>query len=345
MRHPALATSRVSHRLRQQGLSLVELMVALAVGLFLLGAVGSIYVATTQSTRGSTFEAQMNEDAALALELMRQQFQLAGFSGYQSGVGANSDLRNFQGQAITGCNGGFSNANLNNNTSNFADLACTSNTENTAPDAVAIRYEANLLNSFTVLSGGVNRPANCAYEGIAAHDIGGGVNISLAENRYFIAPDPANGDIPSLTCRGRTGAAANFSDRVALIPNIEDLQILYAVTRLPVTDEVLPHQVTAYLRADEIAALGGGGGASPWNRVAGARICVVARSPERVPGLTTELRQYVDCSGTRVTAPNDGLIRRAYVTTVMARNLRPGLPAPFAAGSNPWSILTGESGG
>lgn len=343
MSHAAITTRRASSRLHQRGLSLVELMVALAVGLFLLGAVGSIYVATTQSTRGSTFEAQMNEDAALALELLRQQFQLTGFSGYQTG--ANSDLRNFQGQAVTGCNGGFSNANLNSNTSNFADLACTSNTANTVPDAVTIRYEATLLNSFAVLSGGVNRPANCAYEGIAAYDVGGGVNISLAENRYFIAPDPANGNTPSLHCRGRTGAAANFSERVALIPNIEDLQILYAVTRLPVTDEALPHQVTAYLRADEITALGAGGGASPWNRVAGARICVVARSPERVPGLTTELRQYVDCSGNRVTAPNDGLIRRAYVTTVMARNLRPGLPAPFAAGANPWSILTGDSGG
>lgn len=322
-------------------MSLVELLVALTVGLFLLGAVGSIYVATTQSTRGSTFEAQMNEDAALALDLLRQQFLLAGFSGFQAAP--NSDLRNFQGQAVMGCNGGFSNANLNANTADFAALACSNAADNTDPDAIAIRYEATLLNSFQVVSGGVNLPANCAYEGIQAWNVGGGINVSLAENRFFIAPDPNNGDTPSLTCRGRNGA--DFSARAFLIPNIEDLQILYAVTRLPVTDQALPHQVTAYLRADEINALAAGGGLNPWSRVAGARICVVARSPERVAGLTTELRQYVDCSGARVTAPNDGLVRRAYVTTVMARNLRPGLPAPYSAGSNPWSILTGESGG
>jgi len=319
----------------QQGLSLVELLVALTVGLFLLGAVGSIYVATSQSTRGSTQEAQMNEDASLALEILQQQVRLAGFSGFRSGA-----ERNFIDRAMFGCNGAFNDINQDN----FDLLACANNGANADPDAFVVRYQATLLNSqpVTPAAGGAQLPANCVHEGIAAWfaPAGGAANVSVAENRYFVAPDPANNNVPSLRCRGRVNGGG-FSNAATIIPNIEDMQILYAVTRLPGVDEVLPHQITGYLRADEVTALPTVGAIGPWSRVAGARICLVARSTERFAALPAELRQYVDCTGTRVTAPNDGLIRRAYTTTVMARNLRPGLPATFAAGANPWDLIMG----
>ena len=45
---------RQASRRNQLGLSLVELMVALTIGLFLTGAVGIIYVNTATSSRGST---------------------------------------------------------------------------------------------------------------------------------------------------------------------------------------------------------------------------------------------------------------------------------------------------
>ena len=47
-------------RRSQRGLSLVELMIALTIGLFLMGAVGIIYVNTATTSRGSTLESQMN---------------------------------------------------------------------------------------------------------------------------------------------------------------------------------------------------------------------------------------------------------------------------------------------
>jgi type IV pilus assembly protein PilW len=322
-------------RTAQRGLSLVELLVALTVGLFLLGAVGSIYVATSQSTRGSTQEAQMNEDANLALEILQQQVRLAGFSGFRAGA-----ERNFQAQALFGCNGAFNDV----NEGDFNALACANNGANTNADAFVVRYEATLLNSqpVTPAGGGGQLPANCVHEGIAPWFAAGAANVSVAENRYFVAPDPANNNVPSLRCRGRVNAAG-FSNVNTVIPNIEDMQILYAVTRLPAVDDVLPHQITGYLRADEVTALPTVGGIGPWSRVAGLRICLVARSTERFAALPEELRQYVDCTGARVTAPNDGLIRRAYTTTVMARNLRPGLPAAFVAGANPWDLITGVS--
>ena len=323
MKLPKFARHPVTTKGRQHGLSLVELMVALTIGLFLIGAVVSIYVATSRGTRGSTEESQMNEDASLALEILQQQLRLAAFSGFAAGGD-----RNFQDQAMTACNGGFN----DNTVADFATLACVSNDDNPRPDSIAVRYEATLLNSQSVTVAGVQQPANCAHEGIAGWF--GPSNVPLAENRYFIEDDPAT-NVPSLRCVGRNGA--NLSNAATVIPNIEDLQILYAVTRTPVVDEPLPHQVTGYLRADEVNALPNG-----WQRVAGARICIVARSTERFEAIAPELRQYRDCAGNQVAAPADGLLRRAFVTTVMARNLRPGVPAPFAVGANPWDIFEGE---
>lgn len=319
------------HR-RQQGLSLVELLVAMTVGLFLLGAVGSIYVATSQGTRGSTQEAQMNEDATLALDLLQQQFRLAGFSSL-----AADNTRNFSGRPLAGCDGGFTDVGEDA----FADLACASAADNANPDAFAVRYEANLLNSQN--AGGA--PANCVHEGIAAWTpatVPANGNVALAENRYFVAPDANNNNVPSLTCNGRTGNA--FSGATPLIPNIIDLQIRYAMTRTPVAGEVVPHQVTAYRQAWEVNAIVPAG--SGWSRVAGARICLIAQTSEIQGNLPDELRQYRDCDGAAQTAPA-GFQRRAYVATVMARNLRPALPSAFSASAgvanNPWNGILGVS--
>lgn len=314
---------------RQHGVSLVELLVAMTVGLFLLGAVGAIYVATSQSTRGSTQEAQMNEDATLALEILQHQFRLAGFS---STSGADNERR-FSGRPLFGCDGAFS----DNNANAFSGLACANAANSLTPDAFVVRYEANLLNSQAV---GVTDPANCIHEGIAAWTTvgnpgdGAAASIRLAENRYFVAPDANNNNVPALTCNGRTDNA--FAGATPVIPNIIDMQIWYAMTRPPVADDVLPHQVTGYRRAWEINTLG----AAAWSRVLGARICLIAQTSERQGNLPDELRQYRDCDGAAQTAPA-GFQRRAYVTTVMARNLRPGLPDAFSAGNNPWNGILG----
>lgn len=338
------SNSRLSPRARraQAGVTLVELMVAMTIGLFLLGAVGIIYVNTATTSRASTQESQMNEDATLALELLQQQIRLAGFSNIVAASGA----RNFSGIAVRGCVGGFT----TNDQANFSDLACGGDDDD--PDALAVRYEATTLNSQSANdSAGVARPDNCSHNGItpwtAGATEGGAVSMSLADNRYYIADD--NG-VPSLFCVGRDGnGGAGFSAAAALIPNIEDMKIRYAITNAPVNDEALPHQVTAYVKADDPAL---GATAANWNRVAAVRVCLLARSAQPVPtgsNSSNDLGNYKSCDD----ADGDGLLdevtntdrylRRAYVTTIQLRNMRPGLPQAYSAGENPYAYLNEEA--
>ena len=75
-------------------------------------------------------------------------------------------------------------------------------------------------------------------EGIARTNVDVGVQASIADNRYYLAPDAQNQDRPTLFCRGARGAG--FSNTVALVPNIEDLQVRYALTRAtPVDDQAV----------------------------------------------------------------------------------------------------------
>lgn len=313
----------------QRGLSLVELMVALTIGLFLMSAVGIIYVNTATSSRGSTLESQMNEDASLALDLLQQQIRLAGFSNVN-----NSGTRLFTGRAVLGCDGGFTN---NAGGTAFEALAC--NTATTGSDAIAVRYEATRLNSQSVTSAGVQLPANCVNEGISAWNaLAEGASstalLALADNRYYVANDTDG--TPSLFCQGRTGAG--FGTATALIPNIENMQVQYAVTRVPTAGNPIPHHVAGYVSASDTAL---GATAGNWPRVAALRICLLARSATRVPAdsnSTNDVGRYIDCDGTEQTS-TDRRLRRAYVTTIQLRNMRPALPADYVSGQDPWAYI------
>lgn len=329
-------------------MSLVELMVALTIGLFLVGAVGIIYVNTATTSRSSTQETQMNEDATLALELLQQQVRMAGFSSVD-----NTGARLFPGQAVRGCDGGFT-----NNSAAFAALTCSA--AGAGPDAFSVRYEASLLNSQRTAAG---LPGNCTHESLAQWNAtaegSASNNIALADNRYYIANDVDG--TPSLFCQGRTGVG--FGVATALIPNIEDMQVQYAVTALPANAaDPIHHQVAGYANANVASIATSGAPAYPaleglavpgtlppgvnnWSRVAALRICLVARTARPVPvgdNAVADLGRYVDCNGA-VQTPNDRFLRRAYVTTIQLRNVRPGLPSDYDNSSGtaayPWQFL------
>lgn len=323
---------------RQAGVSLVELMVAMTIGLFLMGAVGIIYVNTSTTSRASSLESQMNEDASLALEVLQQQIRLAGYSTI-----SNTGTRNFNGVAVRGCDGGFGTAGANNGaTVTFGLLDCDGGT---GPDALAVRYEATVLNSQTANDSGTPptlRPDNCSHNGIqpwiAGAAEGSAANISLADNRYYIANDVNN--VPALFCRGRDGSAGGgFSAATALIPNIEDMQIRYGITNsFGATGTTVPTQVTAYVDASDGNL---GAVAANWSRVTALRICLLARSATPVPtGSNTfaNVGQYRDCNGT-LQNPTDRFMRRAYVTTIQLRNMRPQLPNAYQSGANPYAAV------
>lgn len=291
------------HPVLQRGLTLIELMVAMLLGLFLVGVVSLAYLQTASGARFSTMDAQMNEEGALALDLLRSQLALAGFSS----VNATTGKRVFTGLAVWGCDQGFADTGAA-----FGAGACK--TSGSLDGAIALSYEATPSNSIT--TGSQTTPSNCANEAI---DLMG--SLRVADNRFFIMGD-VDGN-PTLYCKGGTGTG--FSDRVALVPNIERLRLRFAITRATTRGEVPPHQVTNLVDASTLTTV------DDWARVAAVDICVLVRSERPVPrsGLTMdEVTRHVDCDGAEQAA-TDGRLRRSYRTLVALPNVRPLVPRPY----------------
>lgn len=302
-----------SHRSKQRGMSIVELMVALVLSLFLVGMVTLAYVQAAIGTHHGALESQMNEEAALALELLQQQLRLAGYSALDS-----DGLRLFRRASLRGCDGGFTGA---TERSPFDNLLCNTGAGN---DAIAVRYQATPLNSqlIGVVASPPGLPGNCANLGINTTAVDG-VAMALADNRFYIANDSNNDDAPTLWCRGSEGAV--LGNASTLVPNVEQLQLRYAVTRASGVDEALPHQVTALVDADNLPD-------NDWTRVAAVELCIVMRSARPVPrdGLSqTEVARFRGCNGQDNVDATDGRLRRAYRTMVSLPNLRPVVPRPY----------------
>lgn len=70
-----------SSRMREQGFSLVELMIAVTIGFIVVGAVGYLYLGARQSFRTTDNMSRMQENARLAMETLARDIRMAGYVG------------------------------------------------------------------------------------------------------------------------------------------------------------------------------------------------------------------------------------------------------------------------
>ncbi len=299
--HPLRRSGRRAPGGGEKGLSLIELMISLVIGLVVVGAVIVSIIGSSVTGRYQSAFGQMNEDAQIALGILKREIELAGYSQptglievppIPSGNWVLSFATMGANNYIFGCAKGFVDVNAVN-------VACVANASPGTP-AVEVVYEADARN--TQLTSGVPPvPSNCTGNGVA------GVAPFLTKNRYFVSTT-ASGR-PELRC-------ASGGQTQPLVENVESMKVWYGLA-VP----AVPTQVVRYLTPDLIAA-------AEWANVISARICLIIRSAE--PVLTSgeddqansQLTNYSDCdSATQTTA--DRRLRRAYFTTAAIRDKMP----------------------
>jgi type IV pilus assembly protein PilW len=70
---------RIAYRCLQQGLTLIELMVAMTIGLMLLLALSALFLSFKQTTQSQGGIAQMQDDQRMAMTILSQVIQSAGY--------------------------------------------------------------------------------------------------------------------------------------------------------------------------------------------------------------------------------------------------------------------------
>jgi len=284
------------------GFTLIETMVALAIGLAVVGALIAAYLASFSSGRHNDAMVQMTEDATLALNVMRQQVAQAGFS-LPHGVG-DGGLVLHAFPAIAGCEA-----------ANFTDLQASilvpancgvARPDQATPDSLEVAYEGSVLPgsaSNGILGGsGGQQPLDCLGNSFAkTRDEATGDDYWLNDSKFYVAD-------ATLYCHGPGNAAG-----AAVVQNVETLQVTYGMAA-GAAGSAGAGQIIYY----DVAPHPG----SPlWANVVSVNLCVQVRSATRVleKAAAPTLGSWIDCRNASRTA-TDGYMRRTFTTTIVLQN-------------------------
>ena len=297
-------------RQRQSGMTLIEVLVALTIGLVILIAIGTAYVNSANLARQRENQSELNEPAAVVMRLLKQDLSLAGYvdifdldiAGQPQAASlflpGDAKLMNLYQRVpeatpletpltqffpgllpVFGCDGamaGTSNAIM---TAETAALSC--GTANATRQSLQIAFQARPLQSATANpirsllppdpATGAGRDCNQQSFNRAPPDT---VNTPVREkfviNRYFIQPSPADG-INELYCGG---PGNNLSQPLAR--GVEEFVLRYQVAQpgvfaaLGTLSPAAGGVQSQYVNAATVAA-------SPlgWAAVSAVEVCMV----------------------------------------------------------------------
>ena len=283
----------------QAGLSLLEALVALALGLMLVTVLMAQVLVGGRGQRLQAAQAQMAEDAQLALDLLRSDLKMAGHGWplkshiSASGQASWQDALNAAGvPMLTACDAGFASLPADRAPS----CAASAGSQALVSSAVELVYE---VDAASAVAGSDGRPTDCLGNSIEPTDLGNGRRAYITFNRWQVHGSAGRTE---LRCggRGRTGPQP-------LVDHVEQLVLQWG---LPV--DQADGAALRYLKASEVG---------DFTRVHAVRLCLQLRSAEPVLG-AEDVRQYRSCDGRERTSA-DGHLRRSFVATVAWRHRRP----------------------
>jgi type IV pilus assembly protein PilW len=328
----------------EKGMTLVELMVALVIGLVITLAAVSSLVVTRRGVNTVDAASQLRDNSRFAADLIQRIASQAGFKDpvYAIATPSPEDIEDDANGLIAANVTGFNNALFKS-----TDLtSATTRTTSDGSDILILRYQTAKLNDDSS-STADSTMIDCAGYPVTA--------IPTDRNDRMVSVfhvSVGNDGEPSLMCaRSATGLAPYTSQPI--IQGVENFQVLYGVdgftsvnSSFNGTADSIPDK---YLRADQMVV--GGDPASQatynnWRRVRSIRIGMVLRGPpnsqqgkesvtyypfgmakESATGTAgfalstsaTATGSALD-KGTRFTPPADGRLRQVVTFTIHLRN-------------------------
>ena len=328
---------------RAAGFSLIELMLAMLIGLIIMAGVMQIFVSTSDTQRSSQDQLALLGDARFAVETIAYDLRHAGLWGrnnsYQSIACQNSATTN-----TTPCPAGFAmpSATADCAVEEYINLerplfaidnanpygaTCAAQAYKAGTDVLSLRYADTNQIGTTVLAAGVayirssiqggmlfvgpSIPAVSAYKW---KDDTANSNHLLVSRTYYVSDytDAPGDNYPSLRRSDLVAGPAMNSE--VLLPGVENFQLEFGIdlgtNGVPNTPK--DGQVDSYVTAANV---------TDWRygQVLAVRIWLLMRS-ERQDRDNIASAQTFTIAGNAVTTPNDGYRRYLVSTIVKLRN-------------------------
>lgn len=275
-----------------RGVSLIELMVGLALGLVVVGASTLLYLNSADIAREQTARSRLNDSGQMLLAMLARDVAQAGYVEPSGVLGSSGkfDAGTPVTQAVFACSNGFS-----QDARNLADdleSAVDCRRSGGMGMGLSISYVATAHNAL-MSSTTPRSPTNCAGSRLNT----AGATTALARHRYYIERSSSTQRL-ELYCKSPGINAQSLAE------NVERLSVW-----LGVADSTSSRHIVRVVAPDAVV---------DWTLVRSVRICVELVSHERVApaGLA---RSYLACDGSQV-ASADGRLRQSFMTTVALRN-------------------------
>lgn len=288
---------------REQGYTLVELMVSMALGLLISAAATQLFLANHIATN---FQRGMNDVQAngrFMIDQLMEDIRVSGLDNPAVATSAGSGVGTSLIAPIVFKAGDL--ANLATTSSAISSNATQTYAGITASDQLVVQYLA------------LEATVDCEGNAVAKD--------RYVVARYFVRQDASNGNIPSLACDGSSHNGTTLTTAIApstagygdagavLVSGVDSFQILYGI------DDGINGlaQVSRYVNAATYNAL------IVKPPILAVRLGLYLRSQERAGDAQppTNAVQVLDTSIAAANIPDDGLLRRLFVTTVTLRNV------------------------
>ncbi len=314
---PVLRRHRPQPR-RQAGLTLIELMVALVLGMLIAAAAVAALVVARQGFNSVDQNAQLRENARFAASLIQRVAAEAGFEN-----AADGDI-SAPGAKPPGL-AGWDNALLDVDTLPAAQVHDSRDSDCTATDTSC----ANGSDILVVRYMGASRPSGPGNPADGSMINCAGVAEPEAGDRAFSILHVVRGASgePVLACTYRDAGLATWLTQ-PLVQGVEGFQVLYGVDTLDAGGAAGEDSVAdQYLRAADVDTLPV---ANPWSRVRTLRVGLVLRGPvgsapdkaasaETIAVLGPGFSDAAD-TGSDLTVAADARMRHRLVFTAHLRN-------------------------
>lgn len=319
----------------QRGLTLVELMVAMAIGLVIAIAAVSTLLMGRTGYMAVESTSHLLDNERLAVDLLTRLLVQAGYQDLAAPKLATRAVAAALGQDPEPDLFGWNNAAYTQPTS-LAMTAASEIQDANRPSKCGSVSDTSCVNGSDVLvvrfqgtSAADESMINC--QGTAQPGLPTGSLDERALNILFVDRDAAGE--PALYCAQYDHTAASWSAKQVVVPGVESIQFLFGVDN--VTAGTVPTAggqdtiVDRWLRADQIKVAGNAVATKEnWRRVRAVRVGLVLRGPvgsaiQRAAATHSPLGPAfvsADDAGSALTTAADGRLRRVANFTVHIRN-------------------------
>jgi type IV pilus assembly protein PilW len=295
--------SHISRRHHSTGLSLIELLVGLAIGMVLAVVGSTVYLYSKNAYNASTENSQTEENGRFALNLLTKYIQSAGFVMIDRTQPPQGPIDN----KISGCDLGFSNPTT---PSSSADLAClTATPSGSLPSAsIALFFETDTY----IGTGGKYQGFDCVGQSSIPVTLTSGTIVNEVRSYFFVSRTNVQtpygttsmGQLTCVSDRTPSSGVATYQSQ-PLIPGVEQLAFTYF---LPSTADPNTAQSGTTAKAMTTAQ---------WPTVLAVEVCVLTKTIQA--GGNDTGTSYTDCYGNAIAAVATESYR-TFRTTVRLRN-------------------------